>query len=200
MTNPRTWVITVNREIKRFTDTAAHLDSLGMKWERFNGMDNQVCKLLPQETFDLDRMGEKIGVKHVAACLSHYLIWKVMQYQPDDLFWVLEYDVRMVDGWQYQYERAMRVMPDDWDVVFLGSCCCKGRETTHIGENVYEVKYPLCGHAIMYRKKALPILLQEQQKICMPLDVGLYFQSFPKLKVYTILPPIVEQHGTFTPP
>lgn len=197
---PRVFVLTVNRHIQRFTDTAAHLDDIGMEWERFNGFDNQLCRLLPMDSFDLDRVGEKIGIKHVAATLSHYSIWKLMSYSTDDMFWVLEYDVRMVEGWEAEYERAMSVMPEDWDVVFLGSCCCKGRDTTHIGENVYEVKYPLCGHALCYRKKALPVLLHEHQTIRMPLDVALYYQSFPKLRVYTILPPIVEQHGTFTPP
>lgn len=198
--NPRTFVLTVNRPIKCFAETAEHLNSLGIQWERFNGMDNQLCRLQPLDTFDLDRVGEKIGAKHVAASLSHYLLWKTMSYQSDDSFWVLEYDVRMETGWESMYELAMSSMPDDWDIIFLGSCCCKGRPTTQIANNVFEVKYPLCGHAMMYRKKALPILLQEHQKICMPLDVALYYQSFPKLKVYTILPPIVTQHGGFLPP
>ena len=200
MNLPRTFVLTVNRQIQRFDVTAKHLDDLGVKWERFNGFDNQLCRLLPVDTFDLDRAGEKIGSKHIAATLSHILIWKVMQYQPDDSFIVLEYDVEMGQDWENRFYANMEVMPDDWDVVFLGSCCCAGRETTHIDGDVYEVKYPLCGHALMYRKKALPVLLQEHQKICMPLDIALYYQSFPKLRVYTILPPIVNQRGTPLPP
>ncbi len=205
--NPRTFVLTVDREIQRFTDTAAHLDEMGIKWERFNGMDNQVCRLLPVDTFDLDRAGEKIGSKHIAATLSHYMVWKVMEYTDTDCdgftvdsFWVLEYDVRLVDGWETQYKEALSHLPKDWDILFIGSCCCAGRETTHIGGNVYEVKYPLCGHAIMYRKKALPTLLKEHQKIAMPLDIAMYYNSLPKLNVYTILPPIVIQAGPALPP
>lgn len=198
--NPRTFVLTVNRPIQRFDDTMKHLNSLKIQWERFNGMDNQLCRLSPVDTFDIDRVGEKIGSKHIAATLSHYMIWKVMMYQPEDSFWVLEYDVRMTIEWKAEYKEALAVLPEDWDMVFLGSCCCNGRETKFIGNNLYEVKYPLCGHAIMYRKKALPVLLQEHQKICMPLDVALYYQSLPKLRVYTILPPIVVQAGTPLPP
>lgn len=198
--NPRTFVLTVNRPIQRFTETAAHLDSLGIEWERFDGMDNQLCRLLPVDTFDMDRVGEKIGSKHIAATLSHLMLWKVMSYSSEDSWWSLEYDVRMVSNWKEEYERAMSVMPEDADIIFLGSCCCKGRPTIHVAENVYDVKYPLCGHAQEIKRKALPVLLQEQQKICMPLDVALYHQAFPKLKVYTILPPIVEQHGTPLPP
>lgn len=191
--NPRTFVLTVDREIKCFNETAQHLDSMILGWERFNGFDNQICRLNAKDTFDLDRAGERLETKHVAATLSHYLVWKVMQYQPDDCFWVLEYDVRLVHDWQQTYALALRNLPDDWDVFFLGSCCCKGRNTTLVGGNVYEVIYPLCGHAIMYRKKALPTLLKEHQKINAPLDIAMFHMSLPKLRVYTALPPIVQQ-------
>ncbi len=191
--NPKTWVLTVDREIKCFNDTAAHLDEMGVKWERFNGFDNKICRLNAKDTFDLDRAGERLETKHVAATLSHYLVWKVMQYQKDDSFWVLEYDVRLVHDWKETYRTALDNLPKDWDILFLGSCCTKGRPTTHIGGNVYEVKYPLCGHAQMIRKKALPTLLREHQKISMPLDIALFYLSLPKLKVYTVLPPIVQQ-------
>lgn len=196
---PRVLCLTVDRPIQRFTETAAHLDNIGVKWERFDGLDNQICKLSPVECFDLDRAGERIGTKHVAACLSHYLLWKCMSMQPDDSFWVLEYDARLVDGWREKYEEAMSVMPDDWQVIFLGSCCCAGRETKHIGKNVYEVLYPLCGHAIMYRQSALSVLLKEQQRIYAPLDISLYYGAWQKLRVYTIIDPIVVQAGTPLP-
>lgn len=199
MTLPRTFVLTVDRQIKRFDETAAHLDSLGIEWERFNGMDNTLCRLNPVDTFDIDRVGERIGPKHVAACLSHYLLFKVMSYSPEDEWLVLEYDARMVDGWKEQYERAMSVMPDDYDVIFWGSCCCEGRPTTHIAENVYEVLWPLCGHAISYRRKALPVLLKECQRIWAPLDVSLFYGALPKLRCYTILPAMIGQAGTPLP-
>lgn len=197
---PRIFVLTVDRPIQRFTDTAAHLDSLGIKWERFDGMDNQITKLLPVDTFDLDRVGERIGPKHIAATLSHYLVWKVMSYQPDDYFIVFEYDVRVGQTFDIDFRLACDSLPNDWDVCFLGSCCCEGRTTNRVDGPIYEVHYPLCGHAIMYRKKALPILLREHQRISMPLDIAMFYQSLPKLRVYTVLPPLVTQHGTPLPP
>ncbi len=198
--NPRTWVLTVDREIKCFNETAQHLNEMGVAWERFNGFDTKVCRLNAKDTFDLDRVGERLEAKHVAATLSHWSVWKVMSYQPDDSFWVLEYDARLVHDWKETYQLALNHLPKDWDILFLGSCCCKGRPTTHIGGNVYEVKYPLCGHAQMIRKKALPTLLREHQKINMPLDIAMFYLSLPKLQVFTALPPIVVQAGTELPP
>jgi len=209
MNFPRTFVLTVNRPIKRFDETTKHLDEIGIKWEPFIGMDNQVCRLNSKDTFDFDRAGERLEAKHVAATLTHYLLWKTMSYQPDDSFVALEFDVRFVEGWELQFGLAMEILPDDWDLVYLGSCCCKGREMkpvpsnrdeSIVATNLYEVKYPLCGHAIMYRKKSLETLLDVHQKINMPLDIAMYHNSLPKLRVYTILPSIVGQYNTFLPP
>lgn len=200
MNLPRTFVLTVDRSIKRFDECAKHLDCLGISWERFDGVDNQICKLAPVETFDIDRVGERIGAKHICAALSHYLLWKVCSYLPEDRFLICEYDVFFPSDWQEQYDRAMSVMPDDADMIFWGSCCTAGRESRHVGENVYEVKYPLCGHGIEVRRKALPVLLREQQKINMPLDISLYHLSLPKLRVYTVLPAMIGQAGTPLPP
>lgn len=206
MNFPRTFVLTVRRPIKRFDDTVKHLDEQGIKWERFDGMDNQICRLESKDTFDLDRAGERLQAKHVAATLTHYLLWAVMAYQPDESFVALEFDVRFVEGWQERFNEAMSGLPNDWDLVYLGSCCCKDRLTYPVKNDsgyvsfLYDVRYPLCGHAIMYRKKCLETLLTIHQKINMPLDIAMFNMSLPKLRVYTILPSIVEQHNTFLPP
>lgn len=199
---PRTFVITVNRPepIPKYEATKQHLAEQGIPFEPFYGLDNQKCKLLPVDTFDVDRKGDKISPIHIVAHLTHYLMWKVLSYLPEDAFWVLEYDALFEPGWREQYKKAMEVLPADWDVVFLGSCCCDGRPTTHIGNNLYEVKWPLCGHALMLRKKALPVLLEVHQKVWAPLDIALFEDSLPKLRVYTILPRLVVQRDTLIPP
>ena len=200
MTLPRTFVLTVRRPIRRFDDTVKHLDEQGIKWERFDGMDNTICRLQSKDTFDVDRAGERLEAKHVAATLTHILLWQTMKYQPDESFVALEFDVRFVDGWKQQFDEAMSVLPDDWDIVYLGSCCCKDREMYPVAKNLYDVRYPLCGHAIMYRKKCLEMLLTVHQKINMPLDIAMFHLSLPRLRCYTILPRIVEQYATFLPP
>lgn len=197
---PKVWVLTVERHIARFDATAKHLDELGIKWERFNGMDNTICRLNPIETFDLDRAGERIGPKHVAACLSHYLILKVMEYRKEDSWITLEYDARLPENYQERFAQIEKDLPDDWQIVHIGSCCCAGRPTKHIKGEVYEVLWPLCGHGTWVRKSALPVLLKECQRIYMPLDIMLFADVLPKLRSYTIIPPLVTQCGTPLPP
>ena len=197
---PRTFVITVNRHIPKYEATKIHLQEMGIPFEPFYGIDNQICKLRPVDHFDRDRVGEFIDPIHICAHLTHYLLWKVMSYMPEDAFWSLEYDALFDPDWRGHYDDAMSVLPDDWDIVFLGGCCCEGRPTTHIGKNLYEVKWPLCGHALMIRKKALPVLLEVHQKVYAPLDIALFYDSLPKLRVYTILPRLVSQRDTLIPP
>ncbi len=203
---PRVLVLTVNRQIQRFDDTAKHLDEQGITWERFEGFDNKICKLRAVETFDFDRAGDHLDVKHVAATLTHWAAWKVMSYQPDESFVALEFDVRFVDGWQDKFDEIVSSLPDDWDMVYLGNCCCKGRETYEVVKDgitskiLFDVRYPLCGHAIWYRKKCLETLLMMHQKIDMPLDIAMYKLSLPMLRVYSVIPPIITQHNTFLPP
>lgn len=196
---PRIWVLSVDRHIQRYDDTEIHLNQLGIPFEKFNGFDNQRCQLLPVQTFDFDRVGEKIGPKHIAATLSHMAIWYVMLYQSDDHFIVFEYDVRVQPNFAEQYAEVMSNLPEDWQIVNFGACCCAGREQTLVKGNVYKVAQPLCGHAIMYRKSALPILIREHQKIHQPLDIAMITQSWPLLKSFVVLPRIVEQHGTPLP-
>lgn len=196
---PRTFVLTINKRIPCFDETTAHLNALGLKWEPFYGMDNTICKMTPVDTFDNDRFGERIAPKHICAQLTHYMLWKTMVYLPETTFWVLEYDVEFLPGWEKAYNDAISVLPADWDVVFLGSCCCTGRWTNHIGKNLYDVRYPLCGHAIMYNKKALPVLIETHQKFYAPLDIAMAHDSLPKLNVYTILPAMITQRNTHLP-
>lgn len=197
---PKVWVLTVNRPIARYDVTAQHLTDMGIPFERFNGFDNLKTRLSPIDTFDLDRAGERIGPKHIAATLSHMAIWYVMLYQPDDAFIVFEYDILLQPDFVERFYDEMSVVPDDWDIIMLGSCCAADKQKTHVDKSVYWIKEALCGHAMLYRKKALPILIEEQQRIYAPLDIGLVLGAFKKLDVYAIIPSLVGQRGTPLPP
>lgn len=198
---PRTFVITVQKTWAKWEKTQAHLKERGIHHaEPFLGFDKFVWKFQPELLFELNAPGERLGWGPLAAYLSHYMIWKVMSYLPDETFWVLEDDAEFTDNWRHEYSEAMSVLPDDWDMVFIGSCCAESCHGGHIDKNLYEKHYPMCGHAIMYRKKCLSTLLEVHQRIWAPLDIAMKYDSLPKLRVYTILPRIVNQRDTGIPP
>jgi len=126
--------------------------------------------------------------------LSHYLMYCVMFSHPEFDYWFfLEDDCRFVDGWREKFEQALKDVPQDFDMLFTGSCCTEGREKTHIKGDVYELKYPLCTHSVVIHKRVLPLLIEKCTDASQPIDVLLFDRVFPEIKVYTVLPRLANQ-------
>ena len=131
--------------------------------------------------------------------LSHYMLWKVLSYLPEDEFWILEDDCRWDKDWLPRYQSAYSALPKDWDFVWLGSCCAYDKPQWCVDKNLYVVNFPMCTHAYMVRKKALPIMLEGCQKVWSPVDIAIVLDVAPKLKHFTIIPRIVDQYDTTLP-
>ncbi len=142
----------------------------------------------------------RIPPRTVGCNISAYINFSVMLHNPNVDYWLfLECDSRFFENWEEILEGALEDAPSDFDYIIAGSCCCAGRETTHIKGLVYEVKYPLCGHVSIIAKKAIPAYLETHRDFCSPGDVINFDVMFPKLKVYTILPRLAEQVDTELP-
>lgn len=198
---PRTFCISLRRATERWERERKHLDSIGMKYERFLGIDADVSGLVTTHTFEHDNPGAGyiIGKKSVCLCLSHYMLWGALTLCEGDAFRILEDDSKWEPNWKERYGAAMRVMPEDWDMIFLGSCCAEDKPKAKVNGEVWEVKYPMCMHSYMVRKKALPKLLECMEKVDGPLDISL-FRVMDILRVYTILPRLSDQFNTLIPP
>jgi GR25 family glycosyltransferase involved in LPS biosynthesis len=138
---------------------------------------------------------EKVISKNTGSFLSHYTIYNVCNNIDSEYFLILEDDARFVDGWQDKLGKALDDVPRDFDVLFVGCCYYGGKPTEHVKGNVYEVKYPLCGHCYIVAKKAISTFLETQRNAALPTDMNLAAVTFPKLKVYTILPRLSFQEG-----
>ena len=128
------------------------------------------------------------------------MLWAALNIQYyHDWFLILEDDAKLTDDWMGKADDAIKSVPKDWDMLYIGSCCCEGKPSKLIKNQVWEVRYPLCTHAYFVAKKALPVLLETNRKMWAPIDIGLTYDSHPLLKVYTVLPRIVEQFDTDIP-
>jgi hypothetical protein len=56
--------------------------------------------------------------------------------------------------------------------------------------------WPLCTHCYIVRKKALKTLIETNEEQYGPIDVQLYFKSFPNMKIYAIDPRVADQFDT----
>jgi len=197
----RPFVVTVPEEFHRTLFIQKHFKEMGIEAEEFAGISANESGVVTNHTYDVDHPGSgyKIGAKPTACWLSFYMLWSALNAMPDYHFLTLEWDAQFLPNWRERTEQALRDVPPDFDILFLGSCCTAGRPTTKIKGEVFEVKYPLCGHATIIAKKALPTILKTQRKVYAPIDISLAFHTLPHLKVYTVLPRVCDQFGTEIP-
>lgn len=199
--NIRPFVVVLQEMPEKEAFIMSHLKSVGMEAEPFNGISAAVSGLRTIHPYEVDAPGSgwNIGAKPVATWLSFYMLWSAMNLLPDKHFWQLEYDCQFPDNWRSRVDQALRDVPPDFDCLFVGSCCANGSPKTHIKGEVWDVRFPQCGHSIIIAKKALPVLLRTQRKVYAPLDLSVKFHSCPLLKVYTILPRVCGQFDTLIP-
>ncbi len=198
-----TFVVTV-QEVPEKTDfIQSHFKSMGLQAENFNGISANVSGLVTEHTYEVDNPGTnyRIGLKPTATWVSFYMLWSALNLLDYEYFFTLEWDSKLHADWRPRAERALRDVPKDFDMLFLGSCNtqsdgCK-KTHKHVAGEVYSLQWPMCGHGTIIAKKALPVILETQRKIYAPLDISLAFHTFPKLKVYTVLPRLIDQFDTF---
>lgn len=199
--NIRAFCVTLQEMPEKWEFISRHFREVGFECEPFNGISAKESGLVTELTYEVDAPGSgyRIGRKPVATWLSFYLLWSAMQYMNEHYFWTCEWDCHFSPDWRRRVEQALRDVPPDFDMLFVGSCCCDKKPTRHIKGDVYEVKYPMCGHSTIIAKKALPILLKTQRRVYAPLDISVAVWSLPLLKTYVILPRVADQFDTVIP-
>lgn len=143
-----------------------------------------------------------VGDANVGNFISQYAAYLVMDALDHTHYMYLEDDCRLTDGWKEKLEQALQDAGDDWDFLFVGSCCAEGKGKKVKG-NVYEFtkNYPMCTHCYIVNKRCIPHLIATNRDVANSTDISLVHYSFPKLKVLAILPRLADQgHKTYLTP
>jgi len=146
--------------------------------------------------FDSPKNGEVTGYRHTGLFLSHYLVWSIASQQTDRHFMVLEDDADFPEDWRKRFDAAWKDIPTDFDILLIGSANTSDKPKKQIRGNIWLVEYPFTSHAYIVAFKAIPLLLDRMRDCSMPIDIALIHLAYPKLKVYTVLPRIVNQRKT----
>ena len=175
-----------------------HMDAVGIPWTYFEGIDAKRWGLITKNPYQIDnpRTDYVIPEKHVGLHLSHYMLWRVMEYTGMEEMTILEDDVEFAPDWESQYTAARQAVPDDWDFLMIGSGLTENKPRRHVAGNVWEIFWPQTTHAYIIRKKALKLTLETQRYSYAPIDLALLFRTWPRLNVYTVQPRIAVQNGT----
>lgn len=178
------------------------LSNLNLDLHFVTAMDGDKSGLVTTHTYEIDNPGSGyvIGPITVGIYLSHYVAWQICDALPDSHVLILEDDAVPHERFMEKMEACISRTPADFDFLFLGSCATESQWKTRIKDDVWEVHYPQCLHAYIVAKKAIPTLLKEYQDVCGPVDCMLCAKKFSGLKVYTVLPRIVDQFETILCP
>lgn len=143
-----------------------------------------------------------IGLKKLGGFLSWYLLYHICKALGNSHFMFLETDCKFKEGWRDKLQEQLAYVPDDFDFLFVGSCCAADKEPVHVAGDVYEFPYrgaekwqyyPQCGHCYIIASKCLQLLIDTQRDTANPVDVSLIRYAFPQLKIYAILPRLADQ-------
>jgi hypothetical protein len=195
------FLITVPGLEDRRKATESHLESCGFSQainvRPFVGVNGGVAGISCTNTHLLpDGTTYTPTPKHVSLCLNHWFLWQQILNNAeigDEFSIVLEDDVRFVDGWFNKSRKALEDVPEDWDILFLGSCYARNFPVAHIVGDIWKVEKPNCTHAYCVRHKALPVLIEKCHRIYTNIDWAIIEQAIPHLNTYAILPRIAHQ-------
>lgn len=164
-----------------------------------NGEKSGLKASIPYE-FDNPGSGYLIGAKHVGCSLSHWMLWSALEFERSD--WdkvmILEDDAIFRSHWKETVDIALTKLPEDWDILYPGSCCTRNRMGRELDSNLFE-GMPLCTHCYIVRRKALKTLIETNNEVWAPIDLQMFFKSKHLLKTFTIFPRVVDQEGCELP-
>lgn len=193
----RTFCITLPETPHRRKVAETHFLERGVRAEFLHGIDAQGFGLRTEHTYEHDHPGSGyiMQQKHVGLHLSHYMAWQAMNVCPDGPFLLLEDDAEFSPDWESRLNESLFYCPRDTDLLFIGSCNCFDKPKTDLGHGLWNVQWPMCTHAYVIFRKAIPILMSTQRDSFAPIDIALILRSFAFLNVVTVLPRIVSQRG-----
>lgn len=181
-------------------DPALHFKDRGLDVTFYPGIHAERLGLRTIHPYEVDAPGSgfNMGAGPVGCWLSHRTLWAALLLLPHETFFVLEDDAIFPPDWKPRLERNLAALPPDWDVLYVGSCCAADKPKEHVAEEVYDLRYPVCLHGYLVRKKALPILIEttDAARCYAPIDISMAFHSLPHLRTFTMLPRLLEQFET----
>lgn len=198
----RTFVLCPQEDEVRKDKARKHFEEKGIGIEFINPLNAVTAGLKTTLTYEVDDPGSgfNMGPKPVGIWLAHWNLWNMCQFMADRHFMILETDAMFPDRFWETTMEILRDVPADYDMLYIGNCCAKGKPNKHIKGRVFQVEGVMCLHCYILAKKAIPLLISTLRKVWAPIDIDLVFNAHPKLKVYTVLPSLVGQFDTETLP
>lgn len=133
-------------------------------------------------------------------CTKSQLV--ILSRQKDFPFIIFEDDCVLLKSWDV-VENAMKQLPEDWDMLYLGATL--ERPIERYSENLFRLKNAYCAHAIIYNsKRAVDYILNEHENFFRnssernTLDVFYFYAVQEKFNCFIVSPLVATQRPGFS--
>lgn len=193
---PRTFCVSLKETPKRKAAAQEYFNSLGLKFEFFDGVYGKNFGLKATSPNLLEFNNETyVTSGNIGCCLSHFLLWNICSYFPEEEFLIIEDDATFCDDFFNKFEKCYKQIPSDWKFVSVGWIPYgNDAECQKISENI-AVKTPSGTQAYLVKKSILPYLIDSLSPVHYPIDLTLINRVFPNIKHYVFDPSLVSQRS-----
>ncbi len=205
---PETFCLSLKDYPERKIYAEKHLEDNGINAKMFEGINAKKFGLSTKIPYTDDNPNwdkdcgtpHFISQGHVGCILSHYMLWRVMEYLPYEEYLILEDDVVLCEGFKEKLLDAKSRLPEDWQYCFVGNCCLNKEDSLQIDDGIIQtVTPPLCTHAYMIKKSALKNLIDTNSIAWSHIDIQIQKRSLPNLNYYVLDPPLADQLSITNP-
>jgi GR25 family glycosyltransferase involved in LPS biosynthesis len=165
--------------------------------EIFDAIIGKSLGLIPikYNKLEFPQLDVKMSLGSVGCALSHYLLWNLLKYLPNEEFLILEDDCIFCENFSSKFKSIYSSLPSDWEMAYVG-WIKYGYDITpvHVNEGL-SIRIPSATHAYMIKKSAIPILINSLHPLSSPIDLHIINNALKKLKYYVFDPSLIEQNS-----
>jgi len=127
-----------------------------------------------------DKNGRKLSLAEISLVMKHHYAFEDTVMNNYDNVVVFEDDIILCDGFNQKLEKYLNQLPDDYDILWIGTCCNLHVPQYNPQLHVYPTQHgSRCTHAYVISNKGCKKLLEHFPTIYQPIDW--YFNSSVKL-------------------
>jgi GR25 family glycosyltransferase involved in LPS biosynthesis len=194
---PRTFCITLKETPARTNGFIENAETAGLSYEFFYGVLGSRMGLSSIHPNDIECPDKNIYLtKGAVGCyLSHFTLWNVLQYLPEDEFLIMEDDVVFDDGFKEKFDACYSRLPSNWDMVYVGWIPNSDSPTPIIVDAGLSIRIPSATQAYIIKKSLLKRAIEIIQPCQSPIDLVIAKKLLPTIKYYVFDPPLISQRS-----
>jgi GR25 family glycosyltransferase involved in LPS biosynthesis len=139
--------------------------------------------------------GYIMSAGNVGCTLSHYMLWQALFLLGVEAALIFEDDVRLEVDFKKRLQRALGLLPEDWQMAYVGSFGTEFKPIQWARPPWARVLDPFGLHCYLVRRSVLPILLETNREARTHIDIQIIENSFPRLSYYVCWPSLAGQHS-----